>query len=69
MTDKQQTHKIDLNQAELDALAFALKARLALIETKALSYHGETPQTFRAYLDNDGEYLALVSLCRKCHID
>ena len=36
MSDKQQqTHKIDLNQAELDALSFALKARLALIETKA----------------------------------
>ena len=49
MSDKQQqTHKIDLNQAELDALSFALKARLALIETKALSYHGETPQSFRA---------------------
>lgn len=70
MSDKQQqTHKIDLNQAELDALSFALKARLALIETKALSYHGETPQSFRAYLDDDGEYLALVSLCRKFHID
>ena len=61
------TAKFD--QVEMNALAFAVKNRMAIIEMKALSYHGETPQSFKAYLDNEWEYGALVSLCRKLHID
>ena len=61
------TAKFD--QVEMNALTFAVKNRMAIIEMKALSYHGETPQSFKAYLDNEWEYGALVSLCRKLHID
>jgi len=60
---------VQFNQLEMNALAFAVKSRLALIETRALSFHGETPEAFKQYLDSEWEYGALVSLCRKLHID
>jgi hypothetical protein len=65
--NKTLTAKFD--QVEMNALAFAVKNRMAIIEMKALSFHGETPQSFREYLDGEWEYGALVSLCRKLHID
>lgn len=60
---------VELDQVEMNALAFAVKNRMAIIEMKALAEHGETPQSFKAYLDSEWEYGALVSLCRKLHID
>lgn len=65
--NKTLTAKFD--QIEMNALAFAIKNRMAIIEMKALSFHGETPQSFREYLDGEWEYGALVSLCEKLHID
>ena len=60
---------IQFTQVEMNALAFAVKNRLAIIEMKAIAEHGKTPQSFKAYLDGEWEYGALVSLCRKLHID
>lgn len=62
-------NKIEFTRIEFDALAFALKSRVALIETKALSQRGETPESFRNALDSDEEYKALCSLIRKFQID
>jgi len=62
-------NKIEFTRLEFDALAFALKSRLSLIEMKALSQSGETPESFRNALDSDDEYKALVSLIRKFKID
>lgn len=60
---------VELDQVEMNALAFAVKNRMAIIETKALAEHGETPHSFKEYLDNEWEYGALVSLCQKLHIE
>lgn len=60
---------VELDQVEMNALAFAVKNRMAIIEMKALAEHGETPKSFKEYLDNEWEYGALVSLCRKLHIE
>lgn len=60
---------VELDRVEMNALAFAVKNRMAIIEMKALAEHGETPQSFKEYLDNEWEYGALVSLCRKLHIE
>jgi hypothetical protein len=62
-------NKIEFTRIEFDTLAFALKSRLALIEMKALSMNGETPDSFRNALDSDEEYKALRSLIRKFEID
>ena len=64
-----ESQKIEFTQEEFNAFAFAIKNRLAIIEMKALSEHGQTPASFKQYLDNEWEYRALVSLCRKFHID
>lgn len=61
--------KIEFSQIEFNALAFAIKNRMAIIEMKALSFHGETPTTFREYLNGEWEYNALISLATKLHID
>lgn len=61
--------KIEFSQIEFNALAFAIKNRMALIEMRAVSYHGETPESFRKYLDGEWEYNALISLSKKLHID
>lgn len=61
--------KIEFSQIEFNALAFAVKNRMALIEMRALSFHGETPQSYKDYLDDEWEYNALVSLAKKLHID
>lgn len=61
--------RVEFSQIEFNALAFAVKNRMALIEMRALSFHGETPKSFREYLDGEWEYGALVSLCRKLHIE
>lgn len=60
---------VELTQVEMNALAFAVKNRMAIIEMKALAEHGETPTTFKHYLDNEWEYTALRSLCQKFRID
>lgn len=64
-----QPKQVFFTQEEFDALAFAIKNRMALIEMRALSYHSETPETFRKYLDSEWEYTALVSLVKKFDID
>lgn len=61
--------KVQLDNVEMNALAFAVKNRMAIIEMKGLAEHGETPQSFKEYLDSEWEYGALVSLCRKLHIE
>ena len=61
--------QVFFDQVEMNALAFAVKNRLAVIEMKAIAYHGETPQSFRQYLDGEWEYTALLSLAKKLHID
>ena len=61
--------RIEFTQEEFNAFAFAVKSRLAIIEANALAFHGETPATYRQYLEADEEYTALISLCRKFHID
>lgn len=61
--------KIEFTTQEFNAFAFAIKSRLAIIEANALAFHGETPATYRQHLESDEEYIALVSLCRKFHID
>ena len=61
--------KIEFTREEFDAFAFAIKSRLAIIEANALAFHGETPATYRQHLEADEEYTALISLCRKFHID
>lgn len=61
--------KVEFNQLEMNALAFAIKNRMAIIEMKALSFHGETPQSFREYLDSEWEYTSLFSVAKKLHID
>jgi hypothetical protein len=61
--------QVFFDSVEMNALAFAVKNRMALIEMRALSYHGETPESFRKYLDGEWEYNALISLAKKLHID
>ena len=61
--------KIEFTREEFNAFAFAIKSRMAIIEMNALSFHGETPTSYRHHLESDEEYNALVSLCRKFHID
>ena len=54
----------------MNALAFAVKNRMAIIEMKALAEHGETPtKPSNTTLDNEWEYTALHSLCQKFRID
>jgi hypothetical protein len=59
---------VELTNDEYNALSFAIKARLALIESKAMAY-SESPNDFRLALDSDTEYCALVSLARKFRVD
>jgi len=61
--------QVFFDSVEMNALAFAVKNRMAIIEMKALSFHGETPESFRKYLDGEWEYNALISLAKKLHID
>lgn len=56
---------IELSEDERNALAFAVKSRLSLIEMKALAFSGQTPETFQKCLQNDWEWVALRSLYRK----
>lgn len=62
------TLNVQIDQTEMNALAFAIKNRMAIIEMKGLASHGETPQSFREYLDGEWEYAALFSLYKKLQI-
>lgn len=68
-TNDTQNKQVFFTQIEMNALAFAVKNRMAIIEMRAIAYHGETPESFRKYLDSEWEYNALVSLAKKLHID
>lgn len=68
-TTKMEKKQVEFSQIEMNALAFAIKNRMAIIEMKALSFHGETPESFRKYLDGEWEYTALFSLAKKLEID
>lgn len=61
--------RVEFSQVEFNALAFAIKNRMAIIEMKAISFHGETPESFRKYLEGEWEYAALISLAKKLRID
>lgn len=53
--------KVQLTQEEVDALGFAVKARLMSIES-GITYEN------RHELENDSEYLALLSLVKKFNL-
>jgi hypothetical protein len=60
---------IEFTPGEFSALAFAIKNRMALIEMRALSEYGETPESFKKYLDGEWEYQALRSVFSKFGMD
>lgn len=64
-----QKKSVGFTADEFNALAFALKARLAIIESKAMAFSGDTPDSFKRCLEKDWEWNALVSVCRKLELN
>lgn len=60
---------VEFTPEEFTALAFAIKNRIALIEMRGLAEHGETPQKFKEYLNDEWEYNALRSVFKKFGMD
>lgn len=58
-----QSKQVLFTQDEFNALAYAVKARLAAIEKRACLKHSGSK--IRKYLDSDCEYKSLISLVNK----
>lgn len=67
--ESEKNKNVFFEREEMSALAFAIKNRMAIIEMKAIAEHGQTPQEFKKYLDNEWEYKNLLSIARKLEID